>query len=83
MFFAFHNALEIARRLRSLVARLDRYRIAAGGCAEVDVDVDVDVRAALALTGAWGGLRADEVGPCEALLDREAALLHDLTNPRT
>lgn len=46
MFFVFHNALEIARLLRSFVARIDRYRIAAGGC----VEVEVEVRAALALT---------------------------------
>ena len=48
MFFVFHNALEIARLLRSFVARIDRYRIAAGGC--VEVEVEVEVRAALALT---------------------------------
>ena len=50
------------------------YRIAAGSCAEV--------RAALQVASGWGYLDGSDLSPVEALLDRQAALLYRLANPR-
>jgi four helix bundle protein len=50
------------------------YRVAAGSAAEV--------RAALAVAAAWGYFDAARFPAMEAILDRQAALLHRIIRPR-
>jgi four helix bundle protein len=54
--------------------RTHHYRIAAGSAAEA--------RAALAVGAAWGHIDATRHQAVDALLDRQAALLHRLIHPR-
>jgi four helix bundle protein len=54
--------------------RIHHFRIANGSAAEV--------RTALAVGAAWGHLDATKYDALDALLDRQAALLYRLINPR-
>jgi four helix bundle protein len=66
------NLAEGAKRIGK--DQTHHYRIAAGSAAEV--------RAALLVSAAWGHLDTERHAGLDALLDRQAAILHRIAYPR-